>query len=67
MEYYAAITKNENLPLAAIWMDLEIIMLNEECLLILLKLRAIKKQQKKLGTLLIILTKSVGYQVDQRV
>ena len=35
------------MPFAAIWMDLEIIMLSEECILILLKLRAIKKQQKK--------------------
>ena len=29
MEYYSAIKKNELMPLAAIWMDLEIIMLRE--------------------------------------
>ena len=29
MEYYSAIKKNEMLPLAAIWMDLEIIILSE--------------------------------------
>ena len=29
MEYYPAITKNEIMPSAAIWMDLEIIILSE--------------------------------------
>ena len=29
MEYYLAIKKNEILPFAAIWMDLEIIVLSE--------------------------------------
>ena len=29
MEYYSAIKKNEILPVAAIWMDLEGIMLSE--------------------------------------
>ena len=29
MEYYSAIKKNENLPFAATWMDLEGIMLSE--------------------------------------
>ena len=29
MEYYSAIKKNEIMPLAAIWMDLEIIILSE--------------------------------------
>ena len=29
IEYYSAIIKNENLPFAAIWMDLEIIILHE--------------------------------------
>ena len=29
VEYYSAIKKNELMPLAAIWMDLEIIMLSE--------------------------------------
>ena len=29
MEYYSAITKNEIMPLAATWMDLEIIILSE--------------------------------------
>ena len=29
IEYYSAIIKNENLPFAAIWMDLEGIMLSE--------------------------------------
>ena len=29
MEYYSAIKKNEMLPLAATWMDLEIIILSD--------------------------------------
>ena len=29
MEYYSAIKKNETMPFAAIWMDLEIIILSE--------------------------------------
>ena len=29
MEYYSAIKKNEIVPFAAIWMDLEIIILSE--------------------------------------
>ena len=29
MEYYLKIKKNEIMPLAAIWMDLDIIILNE--------------------------------------
>ena len=29
MEYYSAITKNEVMPFAATWMDLEIIVLSE--------------------------------------
>ena len=29
MEYYSAITKNEIMPFAATWMDLEIIILSE--------------------------------------
>ena len=29
MEYYTTIKKNEMIPLAAIWMDLEIIILSE--------------------------------------
>ena len=29
MEYYSAIKKNEIMPLAATWMDLEIIILSE--------------------------------------
>ena len=29
MEYYSAITKNERMPSAATWMDLEIIILSE--------------------------------------
>ena len=29
MEYYSAIRKNEMMPLAATWMDLEIIIVNE--------------------------------------
>ena len=53
------------MPFGATWMDLEIIMLSEECILILLKLKAVKQQQQKLGTLLVILTKSAGYQIDQ--
>ena len=31
MEYYSAIKKNENFPLATTWMDLEGFMLNEIC------------------------------------
>ena len=30
MEYYSAIKKNKIMPYAAIWMDLEIIILSEE-------------------------------------
>ena len=30
MEYYSAIKKNEILPFAATWMDLEVIILSEE-------------------------------------
>ena len=29
MEYYSAITKNETMPFAATWMNLEIIILSE--------------------------------------
>ena len=29
LEYYSAISKNENLPFAAMWIDLESIMLTE--------------------------------------
>ena len=29
MEYYSAIKKNERMPLAATWMDLEIVILSE--------------------------------------
>ena len=29
MEYYSAIKKNETMPLASTWMDLEIVILNE--------------------------------------
>ena len=35
------------MPFAATWMDLEIIMLSEEYVLILLKLKAIKQQQQQ--------------------
>ena len=31
MEYYSAIKKNEIMPFAVIWMDLEIIIVNEVC------------------------------------
>ena len=30
MEYYSAIKKNETMPFAATWMDLEIIILSED-------------------------------------
>ena len=32
MEYYSTIKKNETMPFAATWMDLEIIILSEESL-----------------------------------
>ena len=41
MEYYSAITKNEVMPFAATWMDLEIIVLSEVRQLIY------KKKKKK--------------------
>ena len=31
MEYYSAIKKNKVMPLAATWIDLEILILNEVC------------------------------------
>ena len=39
--------KEWEMPFAATWMDLEIIMLSEEYVLILLKLKAIKQQQQQ--------------------
>ena len=53
MEYYSAIKKNEILPSATTWMDLEGIMLSEisqtekdKCFMISLTCGILKKQQK---------------------
>ena len=50
MEYYSTRKKNEVMPSAAIWMDLEIVTLSEEnqtekdkCHMILLRFRIFKK------------------------